>query len=86
MRQFIEGLGPLWDLAQQNPRETKALFIHDPQPITAADFRKLYDISYSPEGANNRVLEEDTVYCWELFILTFAGITSKYHVCILLMS
>ena len=36
--------------------------------MTIGKFRALYDIDFSEEGSNRRREEEDSVYCWELFL------------------
>ena len=75
--QFVEGLGPLWEKVKRNPGTASELFIHSYKPLTMADVKKLYIVEYSPQGSNNRIKEEDTVYSFEIFLQNCQGI--HYH-------
>ncbi|XP_038071285.1 uncharacterized protein LOC119740149 [Patiria miniata] len=66
--QFTDGLGPLWEDVKGSPKASASLFIYDDHPLSVDVMRKLYKIEYSPPGSNNRNQEEDTIYCFEVFL------------------
>ncbi|XP_022099747.1 uncharacterized protein LOC110984172 [Acanthaster planci] len=69
IKQFCEGLGPMYDQVKRSPGATAQLFVYTNNNLRKADLKKTYTITYSLEGSNNRTQEEDTMYSFETFLL-----------------
>ena len=74
MNQFISGLGDdLWQDIQQNQDSAKFLLVKHDTPLTPKDMKDLYQVDTSPQGSNHRPLEDDTLYCFEVFLQHCSG-------------
>ena len=60
-------------LLRKHPDAMKNLFVDCHEKLTFEKFRSLYDIKYSEIGVNNRPAEEDTVFCFEAFLMDSEG-------------
>ena len=60
-------------LLRKHPDAMKNLFVDCHEKLTFEKFRSLYDIKYSEIGSNNRPAEEDTVFCFEAFLMDSEG-------------
>ncbi len=74
--QFLGGLNQVGSLhrhMQLAPDAFSSLFVHQNVILDFTKFRTLYEVQYSPEGSNKRILEKDTVYCFEAFLMDCTG-------------
>ncbi|KAK3087927.1 hypothetical protein FSP39_012519 [Pinctada imbricata] len=46
----------------------QALFCYTVEPLSKQQFESLCNVSYSEIGSNKRCLEDETIYCWEVFL------------------
>lgn len=71
----------------------RRLFVNESSELSFDQFRSLYKINFSPQGANDREKEEDTIFTFESFIMDSAGqlnskwfhfgyCESRYNVCL----
>ena len=71
IEQFKEGLndvGGTWNKVHFYPKEFQPLFTELPVALTRDTFKSLYIIEWSPEGSNRRHKEDETIYCFELYL------------------
>ena len=77
MEQFKEGLNSLyglWERIQAAPDVFRQIFTCEGQKkLIAADLRAMTEVEYSPKGHNLRLLEEDTMYSWEILLQNCEG-------------
>ena len=76
IQQFIEGMDEvcgLWKYVKANPMTWLPLFCQKADPLTRQTFMDLCNIRWSEVGSNNRSQEEDTIYCWEVFLQEVNG-------------
>ncbi|KAK3090577.1 hypothetical protein FSP39_012823 [Pinctada imbricata] len=69
--QFVNGMESVsnfWSLVKSNPAIFKALFCYTVEPLSKQQFESLCNVSYSEIGSNKRCLEDETIYCWEVFL------------------
>lgn len=57
----------------KKPEAVKILFVKSKEKLTFDAFRKLYDVKYDELGSNNRAAEEDTIFCFEKFLMDSEG-------------
>ncbi len=55
------------------PEEFQPLFTEVPVALSRATFKSLYRIEWSPEGSNRKSKEDETIYCWELYLKKIEG-------------
>lgn len=67
-------VGGLWNKVQLYPKEFQSLFTVVPVALSRTTFKLLYTIEWSPEGSNRKSKEEETIYCWELYLKKIEGI------------
>ena len=74
--QILDGLKALGisELIKANPHAMHKLFVSQPVPLTADYMLDLFTTRFSPEGANRRENEEQTVMYWINFIERIEGI------------
>ena len=53
---------------RRNPKAFLQVFAYSSMALTLLQLKGLYHIRWSEEGSNDRVEEEDTIYCWEHFL------------------
>ena len=63
----------MWNRMQLFPEQFQPLFIMVPAVLSRAIFKSLYEIEWSPEGSNKKSREDDTLYCWELYLKKIEG-------------
>ena len=72
MNQFKEGLnslGNLWTLVLANQEICMPLFVYREEKLTAAIIKNLTKINWTESDRPDlKLLEEDSIYCWELFL------------------
>lgn len=69
--QFLEGMNSIGNFGNvvMEHEEVFAAILGNKQPkLTSVMFMSLYELFRSEEGSNKRKQEDDTVYCFELFI------------------
>ena len=58
----------------KNSGRTRQIFTCEGQnTLIAADLRAMTEVEYSPKGHNIRLLEEDTMYSWEILLQNCEG-------------
>jgi len=72
IEQFKAGASTLWSLVMMDHNALRSLFVSSGS-LTYDIFRKLYSVNWSPDGSNKRTDEEETIFCWELFIQKCSG-------------
>ena len=79
MEQFKEGLNSLsglWERMHVASDVFRQIFTCEGQKKSisiAADLRAMTEVEYSPKGHNLRLLEEDTMYSWEILLQNCEG-------------
>jgi hypothetical protein len=69
----IDSLGTLWQTVKENAAKFKPLLCTAPQALDKAQFERLCVYDRSPEGSNNRIAEEQSIYSWEMFLQDIEG-------------
>ena len=87
VQQFESGLNVLevGSLIKRYPEEMKAIFVHNPQTVTASILDQIFTPQFSPPGSNAREKEEAIILNWKDFIYEAEGINIKYTVMLLLL-
>ena len=71
IQQFRNGLnsiGKLGDIVLHNKHVFKKLLGDEPDKLTFTKFKSLYKVEFSEEGSNKRISENQTIYCFEVFL------------------
>ena len=63
----------LWQTVKENSAKFKPLLFTTPQALDKAQFERLCAYDRSPEGSNNRISEEQSIYSWEMFLQDIEG-------------
>ena len=63
----------LWDRLTENPSKWKEVMCHRSSPLDKGTFLNLLEIEWSPVGSNKKIQEDDTIYCWEVFLQDVEG-------------
>lgn len=75
--QFLNGLetvGSLYSIIITHPDLLKRLFVKTiGDSLSFSTFRDLYTIKFSDKGSNRRSAEEDTIFCFETFLMESDG-------------
>ena len=70
----LNSLSGLWEIIQAAPDVFRQIFTCVGQKkLIAADLRAMTEVEYSPKGHNLRLLEEDTMYSWEILLQNCEG-------------
>ena len=65
---------------EQFPALLKTIFTTEVyEPLTRDVVKQLSSITWSPEGSNLRMLEENTVYSWDIFSMVVEVTAFKKH-------
>ncbi|KAK6195613.1 hypothetical protein SNE40_001003 [Patella caerulea] len=71
MKQFVDGLNAVGEFGDKvikdYPLKLMELFVNKHQAFDFESFRDLFVINYSEPHANNK-LEEDSIYCFNIFL------------------
>jgi len=68
IKQFEEGLGELFSLMKTHPTVMEQLFVDMGNKTTLSQLKSLYHVQWSSVGDNKKTAEEDSIYCWEIFL------------------
>ncbi|XDV31700.1 hypothetical protein PO909_002663 [Leuciscus waleckii] len=71
INQFKDGMnscGNLWKIVEKSWKVFLPVFTNQQRGLTREDFRSLFTVCWSEAGSNLREKEEDTIFCWELFL------------------
>ena len=70
----MNAMGGLWTRIESAYDAYNRLFVYNENDnLTASQLRALIHIEFLDKGSNARPAEEDTVYCWELFLTNCEG-------------
>ncbi|XP_046856273.1 uncharacterized protein LOC124449400 isoform X2 [Xenia sp. Carnegie-2017] len=64
----INDVGGLLDTIKTHSHEFKPLFTELPKKFSRESFKAIYEIEWSLKGSNNRIKEDEAIYCWEIFL------------------
>ncbi|KAK6179957.1 hypothetical protein SNE40_012200 [Patella caerulea] len=71
MKQIVDGMNAVGEFGDKvikdYPLTVMGLFVNKHQAFDFESFRDLFVINYSDPHANNRKLEADSVYCFNIF-------------------
>ncbi|XP_033113236.1 G2/M phase-specific E3 ubiquitin-protein ligase-like [Anneissia japonica] len=69
IQQFVEGLGALWTIVKDFPDTLMPLLTSvGKKPMSRDVLKSIMKVRYSEEGSNLKLMEDDTIFCWEIFL------------------
>lgn len=71
INQFTQGIQDvrgLWNTIKRHPKQFEILFTSTVSPISCDLLKELTEIEWSEQGSNHKNKEDETIYCWEVFL------------------
>lgn len=66
----MDAVGKLFtDYIKKWPQAFLPLFVDTGEPLTVNQFRGVYAVVWAEQGSNRRAEEEDSVYCFDQFLI-----------------
>jgi len=63
----------MYDVIKSNALAYMPLFVYNAAELTRAQIKTLCVVERSPSGSNDATAEDDTIYCWDCFLLNVEG-------------
>lgn len=76
INQFTQGIQDvtgLWNTIKTHPQQFEILFTATLLPISRTVMKDLTHIEWSEQGSNQKNKEDETIYCWEIFLRDVEG-------------
>jgi len=73
---FADGMNDvlkMYDVVRSNAMAYMPLFVCNAAELTRAQIKTLCVVERSPSGSNDATAEDDTIYCWDCFLLNVEG-------------